>query len=94
MSGNSTHSIPSFIIEAKVNDITIIDTVVDIASGIDPFPKIMDVLLKMPREHVLLIISSNEPTDLITILKEKGFEYFTKVNSDATVCTYLKNGNH
>ncbi len=73
---------------AKHNIITL-DVCEDIASGNDPFLKIMDAVDKIDATSALLIVNTFEPTPLIAILKKKGYAYFTDTKSPNLVHTYF-----
>ncbi|TPE44071.1 DUF2249 domain-containing protein [Pontibacter mangrovi] len=73
---------------AKLNVITL-DVCEDIATGNDPFLKIMDAVDRIEDTSALLIINTFEPTPLIAILKKKGYSYFTDVKSPELVHTYF-----
>lgn len=85
--------IPDFVKNIDTAKITELDVRTELASGNDPFQKIMAVLKKMPVQNTLLIINTFEPVPLINILKKKKFEHFTQIKPDGIVYTYLKQSN-
>lgn len=88
------HNVPAFVKNLDSEKITELDVRTDLASGNDPFQKIMTVLKQMPATNTLLIINTFEPVPLINILKKKGFEHFTEIKFDGVVFTYLKQTNN
>lgn len=62
---------------SAVNTITL-DVRAGLASGNDPFQKIIETLASMPLDNFLLIINTFEPSPLINVLKRKGFDYYTE----------------
>lgn len=62
---------------SAVNTITL-DVRAGLASGNDPFQKIMETVASMPPDNFLLIINTFEPSPLINVLKRKGFDYYTE----------------
>lgn len=85
--------IPDFVKNIDAEKITELDVRTELASGNDPFQKIMVVLKQMPAQNTLLIINTFEPVPLINILKKKEFEHFTQIKPDGIVYTYLKQSN-
>lgn len=85
---------PSFMKEITKSNTITLDVRADIASGKDPFQKIMDALPSVIQGNFLLIINSFEPVPLINILKKKGFEYYTEQHQRDLFHTYFKNINY
>lgn len=81
---------PDFIKQISSKKIVTLDVRPDIASGNDPFQKIMQKVSILSPDDVLLIINTFEPVPLINILKKKGFEHYTEISEDKVVHTYLK----
>lgn len=90
---SAIQTIPDFVKKIDAAKITELDVRTDLASGNDPFQKIMAVLKQMPVENTLLIINTFEPVPLINILNKKGFKHFTQIKPDGIVYTYLKQAN-
>jgi uncharacterized protein (DUF2249 family) len=83
-----------FMKEVASSNTTTLDVRADIASGKDPFQKIMNTLSSVPQGNFLLIINSFEPIPLINILKKKGFEYYTEQHQEDLFHTYFIGRNH
>lgn len=81
---------PAFMNDINAANTTILDVRQDIASGNDPFQKIMKTIAEMPSENTLLIINTFEPIPLISILKKKGYESFVEHPEKGVVHSYLK----
>jgi len=88
-SANLQH--PAFMKNTTPENTTTLDVRAELASGRDPFQKIMQTLAAMPPENTLLIINTFEPVPLINILNKKGFEHYTEEGENKTTYTYLKN---
>lgn len=82
---------PDFMQKINTDNIITLDVRDHLASGKDPFQKIIQTLASMPSESILLLINTFEPIPLINILKKKGFEYYTEAQDSNTIYTYLKN---
>jgi len=87
---NNDLPIPDFLKNINTANITTIDVREDIVSGNDPFLKIMEAVKQLPFGTIFLIINTFEPVPLIKILQKKGFEYYTKHQSEGLVHTYFK----
>ncbi|WP_187261884.1 DUF2249 domain-containing protein [Pontibacter beigongshangensis] len=61
----------------------------DIASGNDPFRKIMKAIEELDPKHTLLIINTFEPTPLLSILKKRGYNHFVQQKEEKLVYTYF-----
>lgn len=62
----------------------------DIASGKDPFKKIIAAVSDLQTGNVLLLINSFEPVPLIRILTEKKFKVYTRTINPDTIHTYIE----
>ena len=82
---------PVFMQNINSENTIILDVREGLASGIDPFQRIMDTLSFMLQDNFLLIINTFEPVPLIKILKGKGFEHFTEEFTNGIIHTYFKN---
>ena len=67
----------------------VLDVCDDIASGNDPFKKIMQNIDVLEKDKALLIINTFEPTPLIAILKKKGFASFIEPKGPNLVYSYF-----
>ncbi len=83
---------PDFMKQISTKKIITLDVRPDIASGKDPFQRIMQKVSALSPDDVLLIINTFEPVPLINILKKKEFEHYTEIDADKVVHTYLKPG--
>jgi uncharacterized protein (DUF2249 family) len=61
-----------------------------IESGADPFSEIMAVIKTLKSDQILQIINIFEPIPLINILKNKGFESFTKQIEKSEFHTFFR----
>lgn len=82
---------PAFLQKINAENTITLDVRAGLASGIDPFQKIMETLSTMSPDKFLLIINTFEPVPLINILKRKGFEYFTEEVQKDLFHIYFKN---
>lgn len=82
---------PAFMQKIDSGIIITLDVRADLASGIDPFQRIMDTLSSLSEDNFLLIINTFEPIPLINVLKKKGFEYYTEELHKDMFHTYFKN---
>lgn len=82
---------PAFMQNIKVSTIITLDVRADLASGKDPFQRIMDTLSSLSQDNFFLIINTFEPVPLINVLKRKGFEYYTEEFQKDIFYTYFKN---
>lgn len=62
----------------------------DIASGNDPFKRIMQELMLLEPGEVLLLINSFEPTPLIRILDRQGYGIAVIPGADDTIHTFFR----
>ncbi|OKL42020.1 DUF2249 domain-containing protein [Pontibacter flavimaris] len=85
----ATTGMPAFLVELPAERLLQLDVREDIATGSDPFLKIMDAVDGIDATNALLIINTFEPTPLIAILKKKGYGYFTDTKSPDLVYTYF-----
>ncbi len=70
--------------------IVVLDVRPSIEKGNDPFSEIMGTLKTLKEEDVLEIINVFEPTPLIQILEEKGFQTWTEQVSKEEYHTFFK----
>lgn len=82
---------PAFMQKINTGNTITLDVRADLASGKDPFQRIMDTLSSLPQDKFLLIINTFEPVPLINVLKRKGFEYYTKEFQKDLFHTYFRN---
>ncbi len=61
-------------------------------SGGDPFNEIMRELLVLPDGYALEVINSFEPTPLIKIAQNKGFDSMVETKEDAVYTWFMKTG--
>jgi uncharacterized protein (DUF2249 family) len=90
----TTTTKPAYLAQLPEQNILILDVCEDIATGNDPFLKIMNAVEEIEENNALLIINTFEPTPLIAIQKKKGYSFWTDVKSENLVYTYfwLDNG--
>lgn len=62
----------------------------DLAGNTDPLKKIMRVVKTLPKQQLLHLISSFEPTPLIQLLGNKGWKYHLERKGPAEVHVYFK----
>lgn len=82
---------PSFMQKIDSGNTITLDVRADLASGKDPFQRIMDTLPSLSLYNFLLIINTFEPVPLINVLKRKGFEYYTEELQRDIFHTYFRN---
>lgn len=80
---------PVFLKQLQQASILTLDVCEDIASGNDPFLKIMDAVDKVNGSNALQLINSFEPTPLISILHNKGYTSFVEEVKPDLVHTYF-----
>lgn len=85
----SAPEFPAFLRSLPAERLHRLDVCEDIATGNDPFRKIMAAVDKVDEGSALLLINTFEPTPLIAILKKKGYSYFTEEKSPDLVHTYF-----
>jgi uncharacterized protein (DUF2249 family) len=61
----------------------------DIATGNDPFHRIMAAVEKVNGQNALVLQNTFEPTPLIQILEKRGFKSYTDVKAPDLVYTYF-----
>lgn len=82
---------PVFMQKISADNTITLDVRAGLASGKDPFQKIMETLASMPPDNFLLIINTFEPSPLINVLKRKGFDYYTEEVQKDLFHTYFGN---
>jgi len=80
---------PAYLAQLPEQSINTLDVCEDIATGNDPFLKIMNAVDEIGENNALRIINTFEPTPLIAILKKKGYSYWTDVKNENLVYTYF-----
>ncbi len=85
----TTTAKPSYLAQLPEQNIIPLDVCEDIATGNDPFLKIMNAVDGIGENSALLIINTFEPTPLIAILKKKGYSFWTDVKNENLVYTYF-----
>ena len=85
----TTTTMPAYLAQLPEQNIITLDVCEDIATGNDPFLKIMNAVEGIGENNALLIINTFEPTPLIAILKKKGYSFWTDVKSANLVYTYF-----
>ena len=80
---------PAYLAQLPDKSILTLDVCEDIATGNDPFLKIMKAVDEIGENNALLIINTFEPTPLIAILIKKGYRYWTDVKNENRVYTYF-----
>lgn len=81
---------PAFMKHLNQANVITLDVRDDLASGKDPFQKIMNTLSSVSQNNYLLIINSFEPIPLINILKKKGYECYSEQVLKDLFYTYFK----
>ncbi|WP_114782772.1 DUF2249 domain-containing protein [Botryobacter ruber] len=82
-------ALPAFLSQLDEAQVLTLDVCEDIATGNDPFLKIMAAVEQLDGSNALLIINTFEPTPLISILAKRGYNYYTVVKSEDLVHTYF-----
>jgi len=82
---------PVFMQKISADNTVTLDVRAGLASGNDPFQKIMETLASMAPDNFLLIINTFEPSPLINVLKRKGFDYYTEEVQKDLFHTYFGN---
>lgn len=82
---------PGFMQKINSGNTITLDVRADLASGKDPFQRIMGTLPSLSQDNFLLIINTFEPIPLINVLKRKGFENYTEELQRGVFHTYFKN---
>lgn len=80
---------PAFLTQLPKANLIILDVREAIASGNDPFLKIMDAVEKVKEANALQLINTFEPTPLIDILKKRGYAAYAEVLNPDLVYTYF-----
>ncbi|HRO41571.1 MAG TPA: DUF2249 domain-containing protein [Flavipsychrobacter sp.] len=76
-------------VEKAIRYDKLLDVREDLASGKDPFKKIMEEVNNLGKDETLLLINSFEPIPLIRILNDRGYEAVVKTLEDEIVHTYI-----
>lgn len=74
----------------KSSKITSLDVRPNLAAGGDPFKDIMAALKTLPKENVLEVINTFEPTPLIKIVNSKGYESMVETKEGVVYTYFLK----
>ncbi|MEJ8755618.1 DUF2249 domain-containing protein [Pontibacter sp. H259] len=82
-------TMPTYLVQLPASAILTLDVREAIATGNDPFLKIMNAVEEIGEGNALLIINTFEPTPLISILKKKGYLFYTDVKNTDLVYTYF-----
>ncbi|MEJ8800793.1 DUF2249 domain-containing protein [Pontibacter sp. H249] len=85
----STAEKPAYLKQLLQESILTLDVCEDIATGNDPFLKIMNAVGQVNNTNALLLINTFEPTPLISILQKKGYTSFVEVLSPELLHTYF-----
>jgi uncharacterized protein (DUF2249 family) len=85
----TTTAKPVYLAQLPAQRILTLDVCEDIATGNDPFLKIMKAVDEIGENNALLIINTFEPTPLIAILKKKGYSFWTDAKAPNLVHTYF-----
>ncbi|WP_299823813.1 DUF2249 domain-containing protein [uncultured Pontibacter sp.] len=85
----STAEKPTYLKQLPQESILTLDVCEDIATGHDPFLKIMEAVEQVKSGNALQIINSFEPTPLISILQKKGYASYVEVLHPELVHTYF-----
>ncbi|MER2996746.1 DUF2249 domain-containing protein [Pontibacter populi] len=80
---------PAYLAQLPEQNLLTLDVCEDIATGNDPFLKIMKAVEEIGENNALLIINTFEPTPLIAILKKKGYSFWCEIKSVNLVHTYF-----
>lgn len=86
---NTNPKISEAIQQSKINSL---DVRPILERGEDPFSAIMGELLKLRDGYVLEVVNSFEPTPLIKIARNKGFDSMVEAKGDAVYTYFLKVG--
>ncbi len=90
---NMAAPVPDFMKNLKPGQIVELDVRPVIDAGKDPLNEIVQNVKKLPNAHVLKIINSFEPTPLIHLLGNQGFDAYTETFSADLVNTYFYKKN-
>ena len=80
---------PAYLKKLPKENLLMLDVREDIASGNDPFLKIMDAVEMVDETNALQLINTFEPTPLIDILRKKGYDAYAEVLNADLVHTYF-----
>ncbi|PRY01224.1 uncharacterized protein DUF1858 [Pontibacter ummariensis] len=80
---------PPFLVALPESRIISLDVSEDIATGNDPFLKIMDAVEQLDEQKALRLLNTFEPTPLIAILQNKGYASYTETKGPELVHTYF-----
>ncbi|PKP51421.1 MAG: hypothetical protein CVT92_12795 [Bacteroidetes bacterium HGW-Bacteroidetes-1] len=86
---NTNPKISEAIQKSRINSLDVRPT---LERGEDPFTEIMGELIKLHDGYVLEVINSFEPTPLINIAHNKGFESMVEAKGDAIYTYFMKVG--
>lgn len=84
---------PSFLKSIEDKRVITFDVRSILAEGTDPFQQIMQQINQLPEDFTLEIINTFEPTPLIKILTNKGFESMVKTTDDVVTTWFYKPKN-
>ncbi|MBC5994508.1 DUF2249 domain-containing protein [Pontibacter cellulosilyticus] len=83
------HQMPLFLGQLQQESMIELDVCEDIATGNDPFLKIMDAVEQVNGSNALKLINSFEPTPLISILQKRGYTSYVEEIKPDLVHTYF-----
>lgn len=83
---------PEILNAIKLSKVTSLDVRPTLKRGGDPFNEIMGELLKLPKDNVLEVINSFEPTPLIKKAHNEGFASMVETKEDAVYTYFIKVG--
>lgn len=86
---NTNSKISEAIQQSKINSLDVRPT---LERGEDPFSAIMGELVKLQSGYVLEVINSFEPTPLIKIANNKGYDSMVETKADAVYTYFMKVG--
>ena len=80
---------PEFLRQLQQESMIGLDVCDDIATGNDPFLKIMDAVEQINGSNALKLVNSFEPTPLISILQKRGYTSYVEELKPDLVYTYF-----
>jgi uncharacterized protein (DUF2249 family) len=80
---------PLFLNKLSPEAFLYLDVREDIATGHDPFQRIMAAVGKVDGQNALVIQNTFEPTPLIQILQKRGYDSFSEMKAPDLVYTYF-----
>jgi TusA-related sulfurtransferase len=89
---NKDHANPEISKAIQSSKVISLDVRPALESGGDPFSEIMRELLVLPDGYALEVINSFEPTPLIKIAQNKGFDSVVETKDDAVYTYFMKTG--